>query len=838
MIKEIIVYGVLLLFLVTGIFFKGKIKNFKEYALGTKQFSKLALSSTVVATAIGGGSTIGSVGKVHEIGVVFTLMLMSVPISLLLFSYLIPKITNYYGCISMPEMMSKMYGKDTKLRQYVAIISFVFLLGALAMQVKSLSSLFTNIFGYNGEFSAIISFLIIVLYTSNKGIAGVVKTDILQFIIFIVILPIITLFLLKNNGSSIENLIHNVPQESFKKNISWPSIIAITIVLCLPDYSPDFLHRFLLTKDTNKLKSAINLLSLITVLSTIMVVIIGAVGLIKYPNEDSNQIIFIVIKNFLANEMLYALFGVGMVSVIISTADSLINTASVIFVNDIMLKSQERRGLLFARIACSTTGLLSIFIALKSNTIFGIILFFTQLYASSIFIPYVFGLFIRNKLPVMFWSSSLLGMISYIIVYSLPYKLEDATFLISISVSGLSYIISSEKPAKFIANKVKLLFCTKNLNQKIRITQLSYTILPISLWLITDGITNNKFSLIELSIVMVNVILMFFELTFPEKKGHALYNLAFWYVFPFFTMYLYFKDINTIFFTFHFAITMTLLMIYYRWDKIILRLMLCCFCGFIVVMIFDHDGINNISFKINRLLLMLLYICASSVIFFRKNDEVLEGMQIMGCMIAHEMRSPLSAIAGNLKLLKNEDNENVVNRNLNIIKRAQNNVETFIANIKQNYNIMLEPIDINKLIKEVLDEYGLTEEESILIKYKESKINPLINADKFLVKQVITNLLKNALYQRKKHKKGVIKIDIVDNNKLIIYDNIIGIEAKFIPYIFYNFTTTNKNGSGLGLSFCRYAMEKMNADIICESEIFKYTKFTLIFSQNEYSENE
>ena len=49
---------------------------------------------------------------------------------------------------------------------------------------------------------------------------------------------------------------------------------------------------------------------------------------------------------------------------------------------------------------------------------------------------------------------------------------------------------------------------------------------------------------------------------------------------------------------------------------------------------------------------------------------------------------------------------------------------------------MLEPIDINKLIKEVLDEYGLTEEESILIKYKESKINPLINADKFLVKQV------------------------------------------------------------------------------------------------------
>lgn len=326
---------------------------------------------------------------------------------------------------------------------------------------------------------------------------------------------------------------------------------------------------------------------------------------------------------------------------------------------------------------------------------------------------------------------------------------------------------------------------------------------------------------------------MFYDLTFPEKKVNSLYYLSFWYTFPFFSMCLYFQNSNAIFFTFHFTITMTLLMIYYKWDKIILRLMLCCFSGFFTVMIFNQDAVNVISFQITQLLLMLLYISVSSIIFFRKNDEMLEGMQIMGGMIAHEMRSPLSSIAGNLELLKNEENEGLVTRNLNIIKRAQNNVETFIANLKQNYNIILEPTHINQLVNEILDEYGLTEEELEVIKYQESKIDYLIKLDKFLVKQVVTNLLKNGLYQRKKYKKGIIKIDIVDNNKLIVYDNIIGIEERFIPYIFYNFTTTNKNGSGLGLSFCKYAMEKMNGNIICESEIFKYTKFTLTFSQNE-----
>ena len=741
MIKEIIIYATLILFLFVGVLFRKKIKNFKEYALGGKPISKLALSATVTATAIGGGSTIGSVSQVHEIGLVFMPMLLCIPISLVLFSYLIPKIKSYYGCTSMPEMISKMYGGNIRLRQYIGGVSFVFLLGALSMQVKSLSSFFTSILGYNGEISAIISFIIIVAYTSTKGIVGVIKTDILQFFIFIIILPIITIFLVQDNGHNIENLITSVPQESFKKNISWWSIIAIIIGFCLPDDTPDMMHRFLLTKDVNKLKSAINLLSLITVLSTIMVIIIGAIGLIKYPNDDSNQMIFIVIKNFLNNEVLYSLFGIALAAVIISTADSVINTASVIFVNDILLKSQQKSGLFFARITCIAIGVLSILITLNAETIFGIILFFAQLYNSAIFVPFVFGLFKYNKTPIMFWSSSLLGIISYIIVYLLPLKLEEATFLISLSVSIISYIIFSEKPLKFILNKTRLLFYIQNVNNKIKISQLSYTMLPISLWIITSDIATGNFSFIELSIVIINLILIFFELTIPEINENILYYLAFWYSFPFYSMYLYFKNIDSIFFTFHFALTITLLIIYYRWDKIILRLMLCCFCGLITVVILNNNS-SDISSQITRLSLMILYICASSIIFFRKNDKMLEDMQIMGSIIAHEIRGPLSSIAGNMVLLSNEKNNNLINENLNIIKRAQNNIETFIVNIKQNYDLILELTCLGKLIREALNDYGLTNEEWKLIQYKEIKNNNLIKLDKFLVKQVIVNLIK------------------------------------------------------------------------------------------------
>ena len=161
MIKETIIYSALFLFIIIGTFFRGKIKDFKQYAMGIKPFSKLALSSTVVATSIGGGTIIGCVSEVHEVGIVIILAIMAVPISLVLFSYLIPKIVKYHGSISMPEMISRMYGDSIILRRYVAMISFIFLLGMLAVQVKALSAFFGNIFGYNGEISAIISFIII-----------------------------------------------------------------------------------------------------------------------------------------------------------------------------------------------------------------------------------------------------------------------------------------------------------------------------------------------------------------------------------------------------------------------------------------------------------------------------------------------------------------------------------------------------------------------------------------------------------------------------------------------------------------------------------------------------
>ena len=59
-----------------------------------------------------------------------------------------------------------------------------------------------------------------------------------------------------------------------------------------------------------------------------------------------------------------------------------------------------------------------------------------------------------------------------------------------------------------------------------------------------------------------------------------------------------------------------------------------------------------------------------------------------------------------------------------------------------------------------------------------------------------------------------------------------GIKPELISKLFDDFYTVGKKeGTGLGLSFCKRNMNLFGGDIICESEVGKWTKFSLLFPE-------
>ena len=264
---------------------------------------------------------------------------------------------------------------------------------------------------------------------------------------------------------------------------------------------------------------------------------------------------------------------------------------------------------------------------------------------------------------------------------------------------------------------------------------------------------------------------------------------------------------------------------------------------------------DNLGFELVPILLFSLVsgtLCQRTEI---KSQFKLKNMKSFGGSIAHEMRNPLNAInllTARIKSLILTGDSNIkkelelneieeINKNLNIIlgctTRASEVIDMILSNLKdKNKKEKLEFLSTSDLLASAIQEYGFDHEnqrERVILNTKE---NFIIRADKTAFTYVIFNLLKNSLYYLKSHPNEYVKIyfkrgsEKSDYNQVVVEDNGPGIPADKIKHIFDSFYTSGKKeGTGLGLDFCKKTMEGFGGKIECESEVGKFTKFILSF---------
>jgi two-component system CAI-1 autoinducer sensor kinase/phosphatase CqsS len=161
-----------------------------------------------------------------------------------------------------------------------------------------------------------------------------------------------------------------------------------------------------------------------------------------------------------------------------------------------------------------------------------------------------------------------------------------------------------------------------------------------------------------------------------------------------------------------------------------------------------------------------------------------------------------------------------------------------LANLKEKVRQKkLEFLSASDLISSAVKEYGFDYEGQVDKIILDTKNNFVVKADKAAFTYMIFNLIKNALYYLNSNKDGFIKISFnrgennrLNYNQIIVEDNGPGIPEDKIKYIFDSFYTSGKvDGVGLGLDFCKKAMESFGGKIECNSKINDFTKFILSF---------
>lgn len=380
---------------------KGKnVKNIREYSVANKSFPTLVLMATIFATLIGGGATLGVIEQIHSTSLIFGLIFVGQIIQkLIIIKFVAPKFGKFLNKISCGGIVGDMYGENAKI--ITGICAFLASAGAIAAQISAMGYVFQFFLGIDQVTGIFIAAGIVILYSTFGGMSSVVATDVFQFGILIIAIPLIcNLGLTKVGGY--QNLLIKVPTRYFEipsKEIFYTHVLPLFIYLSIP-FEALMTQRLLIAKNVSQMKSSLKIGVLIEIPFVLVIAVIGLLGVVLFPDIESRLVMPTLINDLLPVGVRgFAMAGI--LAVIMSTADSNLNTASVSLIHDtIKPLVNVKNELALARFVTLIIGIISIVIAVSFSNVISILAAILGIWSSTILIPMFVGLLgvkISNK---------------------------------------------------------------------------------------------------------------------------------------------------------------------------------------------------------------------------------------------------------------------------------------------------------------------------------------------------------------------------------------------------------------------------------------------------------
>ncbi len=218
--------------------------------------------------------------------------------------------------------------------------------------------------------------------------------------------------------------------------------------------------------------------------------------------------------------------------------------------------------------------------------------------------------------------------------------------------------------------------------------------------------------------------------------------------------------------------------------------------------------------------------------------------------MSHEIRTPLNAIIGFSQALAKEDISGSAKEEVKEILTASDSLLEIVNGILDISKIeakKIELVNVDYNTKKLLNEISLLVNSKIgskVIEYKtdiDDNLPPVLCGDKIRIKQIITNLLTNAV---KYTKEGSILFGIKCENKegiseltITVKDSGIGMNKEDLDLLYTKFQrfdmdeNINIQGTGLGMAITKGLVELMEGTIEVDSEYGKGTTFTVKINQ-------
>ncbi len=223
------------------------------------------------------------------------------------------------------------------------------------------------------------------------------------------------------------------------------------------------------------------------------------------------------------------------------------------------------------------------------------------------------------------------------------------------------------------------------------------------------------------------------------------------------------------------------------------------------------------------------------VVTLQSDHARLERISIVGEMaaiVAHEIRTPLNSLSINAqmisRLLRRDSDEDRAKMQKMLktlegeIERVSRLVEENLLKVARTEKPALEPLDASAVISDTV-QFLETEatRNRVTLRFDPGPGIPRVLADEFKLRQVLLNLVLNAIQALKegghvqltaRQEAGRVHLAVVDDGPGIQPD-----EHGDVNHVFQPFRTTKPGGTGLGLAICARLVKEMQGELSVSS---------------------
>ncbi len=364
-----------------------------SYFFANRQLPFWALSITFIASWWGAGSALSTADLAYTDGIgAFWYYGMPVLISTLLM-VVGAKAIRRIDYLTQGDMMSARY--NPLIAKLLAILIFLFMTFSAASQMVGMGDFFGLYLGLEYESGIIIGTGIVLIYSLFGGFRGVVLTDIIQFVLLLLSAIIVFAVSWQVSGGyapiAHKALELNKPTYwEFSSGFHKYLMYVITFG-CAWMIQANVWQRITAARSSQDARK-MTLMSFVAYIPLYLIVVLtGMAGLVIFPTLPEGGIVPALVTGYMS-PIIGSIVFVGIAAAIMSTMDSLINTAAMTLVLDFYPKNRsEKEKLAFSRVATFMVTALGIYVALEIRSILEVSRIAADIITMGMFVPLTLG---------------------------------------------------------------------------------------------------------------------------------------------------------------------------------------------------------------------------------------------------------------------------------------------------------------------------------------------------------------------------------------------------------------------------------------------------------------